>query len=900
MAHRQALAAGVVVGGDYEIEKVLGAGGFGITYLARDRRLDRKVAVKEYFPSSLAFRDDGVTVAAIATDAGVDFDWGLDRFLTEAQTLARLSHPNIVKVTRYFKENSTAYMVLEFVEGQDFEGWLRGLGRPPTQAELDKIVAPLLDALAFVHKADVVHRDIKPENIYIRESDGAPILLDFGAARQALGQHSRATAAFVSPGYSPPESHLTDPKEQGPWTDIYGLAASLYRALVGKAPTQVLNRVANDTYVPLGNQLENAKDYRATFLSAVDRGMRLRREDRPKTTSAWRPGLLEDVAEATTTVVSSGDSATVVAGGGEADAQTRISTGGQSAPKNDLTRWAIVAAALLMLVTGLHQIYTSFDSTPQPVQPPPQTPQSPETTPNQPGGGEPNRQQSGQPTPTPNQPAAEPSTPQPNQADVPNPPPANQLTYQTYKNPRFGYEFEYPNNYLMALPPPANGAGQAFSDASDKFRVNSFAAFNSEGLTSAALRQQVQETDPVFRNATVAREDATRFSLVGTHQGVVHAYIAILSCQGQLLNVLQVSFPDIDAGGDANTAITTRMGQSFRPGQGADGPANCGPQQAPQVTEPPPAAPAQTPTPQFGADTPNPNAFGGDISLSRLARFGWSEGGLQNGLWAAGVHGTNGTFLYLRCSLGPGPRRDGVVELRQLVTGNTPLTGQHQVNVTIGTYQDGGVFGFTPAQGFSNGLLQFSESQETAGQYLGFLNQLVQGQTMVLQIPSIGYQETFGLFDAWRALGPCLGRPIVQSWTNHGVQDNVTSASIRNARGGTFIIRCDATPASRGNAIVAFAAPRSINTAVPALGSLRVSIGSRFIDLQFQIEANPGVLSGALYHVAVQQNNSGVRDFFSSLSRGSSMRIDSNELGVQEQFSLRGSSRALSGCLSLY
>ena len=117
MVHRQALAKGAVVGEDYEIERVLGAGGFGITYLARDKSLGIQVAIKEYFPASLAFRDAGATVAA-SSDADRDsYDWGLERFLAEARTLARLRHPNIVRVSRYFKENGTAYMVLGFVVG---------------------------------------------------------------------------------------------------------------------------------------------------------------------------------------------------------------------------------------------------------------------------------------------------------------------------------------------------------------------------------------------------------------------------------------------------------------------------------------------------------------------------------------------------------------------------------------------------------------------------------------------------------------------------------------------------------------------------------------------------------------------------------------------------------------
>src|SRR5690349_8146492 len=148
------------------------------------------------------------------------FQWGRSSFLEEARTLARFEHPSIVRVTRVFEANSTAYMVMRFERGRSFEGWLQQLGRRPTQEELDRIVAPLLDALRIMHAANFLHRDIAPDNIVVR-ADGSPVLLDFGAARRAVAEVSRALTGIVKAGYSPLEQYSSDGRLQGPWTDFY-------------------------------------------------------------------------------------------------------------------------------------------------------------------------------------------------------------------------------------------------------------------------------------------------------------------------------------------------------------------------------------------------------------------------------------------------------------------------------------------------------------------------------------------------------------------------------------------------------------------------------------------------------------------------------------------------------
>src|SRR3990170_8807269 len=180
-----------------------------------------------------------------------DYRWGLDRFIEEAQTLAKFDHRNIVRVYRYFRAINTGYMVLHFEEGQSLKGWLKGLGRAPRQKELDAILAPLLDALETIHKANFLHRDIAPDNIIIRKS-GDPVLIDFGAARGDIAAHSKTktVSALVKPGYSPYEQYAETSKQQGPWTDIYALAATLYHAVTGKRPPDSPSRMLKDDMIP--------------------------------------------------------------------------------------------------------------------------------------------------------------------------------------------------------------------------------------------------------------------------------------------------------------------------------------------------------------------------------------------------------------------------------------------------------------------------------------------------------------------------------------------------------------------------------------------------------------------------------------------------------------------------
>lgn len=288
MTNLIALPSGTELVGDYRIERVLGAGGFGVTYLADEIALSRAVTIKEYFPSDFAARADGVEAAPRSQGSEGDYKWGLDRFIEEAQTLAKFNHPNIVRVYRYFRANNTGYMVLHFEEGKSLKNWLKSLGRAPRQKELDAIIEPLLDALELIHASDFLHRDIAPDNIIIRKA-GDPVLIDFGSARGEIASHSKTVSALVKPGYSPYEQYAETSKQQGPWTDIYALGATLYHAVTGKRPPDAPSRMVKDEIVPARDAALSS--YRAGFLKAIDHALALNFDARPQSIAAWRKEL---------------------------------------------------------------------------------------------------------------------------------------------------------------------------------------------------------------------------------------------------------------------------------------------------------------------------------------------------------------------------------------------------------------------------------------------------------------------------------------------------------------------------------------------------------------------------------------------------------------------------------
>ncbi len=272
---------------EYELVRVLGFGGFGMTYLGFDHNLDKGVAVKEYLPDDIAARTGDNSVVPKASQFRGDFAWGLERFLDEARVVARFDHRNIVKVYRFFEAHGTAYIVMEYAEGETLSAYL---ARKHTlkEGELRAILYPILDGLELVHGADFLHRDVKPGNIIIRAEDTLPVLLDFGAARQAIGSRSRSVTSIITPGYAPIEQYSSR-GDQGPWTDVYALGAVCYHALTGRVPDDASDRVRNDPLTPVAERCVGQAS--AGFLAAIDWALKVDEGDRPQSVAAWRAAL---------------------------------------------------------------------------------------------------------------------------------------------------------------------------------------------------------------------------------------------------------------------------------------------------------------------------------------------------------------------------------------------------------------------------------------------------------------------------------------------------------------------------------------------------------------------------------------------------------------------------------
>ena len=285
--HKQALPAGFDLG-SYRVVRVLGVGGFGVTYLCEHAGLGVQVAVKEYLPNEIAVRD-GTAVHPKSAGDREGFEWGLSRFLDEARTLARFQHPNVVRVRDCFEANNTAYIVMDYEDGEPLDALLERHGTL-TEAQLKRVVLPVADGLRQVHAAGFLHRDVKPSNIFVRRSDESPVLLDFGSARQALGRKSRSITAIASAGYSPPEQYESR-GDQGAWTDIYALSALCHRAITGEAPVEAPRRtgeVARSRADPQASlAAAGVAGYSSGFLQAVDSGLRLIETERPQSLDDW-------------------------------------------------------------------------------------------------------------------------------------------------------------------------------------------------------------------------------------------------------------------------------------------------------------------------------------------------------------------------------------------------------------------------------------------------------------------------------------------------------------------------------------------------------------------------------------------------------------------------------------
>ncbi|TCL59235.1 parallel beta-helix repeat protein [Hydrogenispora ethanolica] len=282
------LRPGTVLKGRYLIGRVLGYGGFGITYLAYDLDLHMKLAIKEYLPHHLVTRTlESATVSVYSGAARDCFAAGLQKFITEARMLAKFNaHPCIVSVYGFFKQNGTAYMVMEYVEGITFHEYLDRAGGRIAYDDAAAIMLPVIDALQEVHAAGILHRDISPDNIYMTKYNQIK-LLDFGAARYAVGERSKTVSVLLKPGYAPLEQYQTH-GDQGPWTDVYGVAATLYRAVSGVAPVEALARVETD---PLRRPSELGAAIPPEKEAIVIRALSVKAKERYQTMKDFRVAL---------------------------------------------------------------------------------------------------------------------------------------------------------------------------------------------------------------------------------------------------------------------------------------------------------------------------------------------------------------------------------------------------------------------------------------------------------------------------------------------------------------------------------------------------------------------------------------------------------------------------------
>jgi len=286
-----ALDQGTLLDDQFRVGRVLGVGGFGITYLAFDEVLEMVVAVKEYLPRNIAVRKTGSNTIQPLSSSGQkrDFEFGLERFLQEARTLAKFeAHPNIVRVRTFFEENGTGYLVMNFYEGRTLAEYLAARNGFLPEEEALLIMEQVLEGLTAVHEQDILHRDIDPNNVYLADN-GTVVLLDFGAARTAVGERTQSMSVVLKRGYAPHEQYHSH-GDQGPWTDVYACSATLYRTLTGYKPPEAAARILEDDLAPPNELVPSLSE---STNEAVIEGLGIRPDDRPRTMDAFA-ALLPD------------------------------------------------------------------------------------------------------------------------------------------------------------------------------------------------------------------------------------------------------------------------------------------------------------------------------------------------------------------------------------------------------------------------------------------------------------------------------------------------------------------------------------------------------------------------------------------------------------------------------
>lgn len=274
----------------YRIERQLSVGGFSIVYLATDGE-GRQVAVKEYLPASLALRGEGETRPSVSSEHLPAFRYGMKCFFEEGRALARLSHPNVIRVRNFFRANDTVYMVMDYEQGRTLQEFIQRNRAAVTENFLRNVFTKLLNGLREVHSHKLLHLDLKPSNIYMR-NDYTPVLIDFGAARQTLASDTPMLKPMYTPGFASPE-HYTQREFLGPWSDVYSIGASMYACLAGNAPQAADSRLEKDQLVPAMVRWEG--QFSDHLLETIDWCLCLNHLYRPQSVFALQKALTEQV-----------------------------------------------------------------------------------------------------------------------------------------------------------------------------------------------------------------------------------------------------------------------------------------------------------------------------------------------------------------------------------------------------------------------------------------------------------------------------------------------------------------------------------------------------------------------------------------------------------------------------
>lgn len=347
------------------VETVLGSGGHSIVYRVRDERLDRVFALKEYMPATIAQRDAAGVVMARSPRHQPTYRHGLRAFFDEARLLASFDHPALVKVLRVWADNGTAYLLMPLLQGstlRDALNWrLRERKPMPDEAWVRRLAVELTEALGTLHAQNCLHRDVAPDNVLLLGAPGdgpalerrpQPLLLDFGSARRVIGDATQQLTVLLKSGYSPIEQYEGEGStRQGPWTDVYALAAVLYTTIAGRVPPSAVARAVKDELVPAAQV--GAGRYGAELLDAIDAGLALRPEDRPQTMAAFRERLQATFPK--TVMVARKPPAPAATAPAPAPAPARAAPPPAASPAGGTPRWqgaALRAAGLVLALAA--------------------------------------------------------------------------------------------------------------------------------------------------------------------------------------------------------------------------------------------------------------------------------------------------------------------------------------------------------------------------------------------------------------------------------------------------------------------------------------------------------------------------------------------------------------------